>query len=207
MQHDESDPFGRGGVVVGDPPVPLGLRVLTRSPATAVETAVHRHRPSLVLVDLVPDAAREPGLAAIGTLTARLPEVPVLAVVPAGAAHELVLDAVRSGATGVATTADPAELGGLAAAVVAGRPAFSPGLAAVVLESAAAPARTAAPELSPRESEVLRLVVEGLTARQIAARLVLSPRTVENHVQRLLRKFDVPGRGALVRLAIEYGQV
>nr|WP_255426759.1 helix-turn-helix transcriptional regulator [Pseudonocardia sp. C8] len=72
------------------------------------------------------------------------------------------------------------------------------------MESVAAPAH-AVPELSPREAEVLRLVVEGLTARQIAARLVLSPRTVENHVQRLLRKFDVPGRGALVRYAIEKG--
>lgn len=212
VPHDQSDPFGRGvdarpagAVLVGDPPVPAGLRVLARVPATAAETAVTRHRPSLVVVDLLADAARAPALSAIAALTARAPEVPVLAVAAPDAGHDLVLDAVRAGATGVATTADPAELAGIAAAAAVGRPAFSPGLAAVVLESVAAPARTAVPELSPRESEVLRLVVEGLTARQIAARLVLSPRTVENHVQRLLRKFDVPGRGALVRHAIEHG--
>ena len=91
------------------------------------------------------------------------------------------------------------------AAVAEGRPAFSPGLAGVVLDAVAGPAAVSAPPLSPRESDVLRLVVEGLTARQIAGRLVLSPRTVENHVQRLLRKFGVPGRGALVRYAIEHG--
>lgn len=205
MQHEESGPFGRGAVVVGDPPVPAGLRVLARVAATAAGTAVTRHRPSLVVVDLVAPAARDQALAAIAALTSRAPDVPVLAVAAPDAGHDLVLDAVRAGATGVATTADPAGLAGIAAATAEGRAAFSPGLAAVVLESVAVPARSAVPELSPRESEVLGLVVEGLTARQIAARLVLSPRTVENHVQRLLRKFDVPGRGALVRLAIEYG--
>jgi len=49
------------------------------------------------------------------------------------------------------------------------------------------------------------LVVEGLTARQIATRLVLSPRTVENHVQHILRKVGLPNRAALVRYAIEEG--
>jgi DNA-binding NarL/FixJ family response regulator len=48
-------------------------------------------------------------------------------------------------------------------------------------------------------------VVDGLTARQIATRLVLSPRKVENHIQRVLRRLDVPNRAALVRYAIENG--
>jgi DNA-binding NarL/FixJ family response regulator len=52
---------------------------------------------------------------------------------------------------------------------------------------------------------VLGLVVEGLTARQIATRLVLSPRTVENHVQAMLRKLRLSNRAALVRYAIENG--
>jgi DNA-binding NarL/FixJ family response regulator len=59
--------------------------------------------------------------------------------------------------------------------------------------------------LSPREADVLRLVVDGLTARQIATRLVLSPRTVEHHIQRVLRRLGVPNRAALVRHAIEHG--
>ncbi|ALL75740.1 hypothetical protein AD006_11270 [Pseudonocardia sp. EC080610-09] len=192
-----------GVVVVGAAPVPAGADVVARAghgPAEAVAATVARLVPSLV----VGLGARDAGLAAIAAVLARTPGIPVLAVVEPGADHTLVLDAVRAGATGVAATDDPAELAGIAAAATAGRPAFSPGLAAVVLESVAAPA-VAVPALSPRESEVLRLVVEGLTAKQIAGRLVLSPRTVENHVQRLLRKFGVPGRGALVRRAIEHG--
>ena len=52
---------------------------------------------------------------------------------------------------------------------------------------------------------MLRLIVDGLTAKQIAARLVLSQRTVENHVQNMLRKLRLTGRAALVRYAIENG--
>lgn len=188
-------------VAVGRPVVPPGVEVVAHvspAPAEGAAAAVDRARPVLVLVDLTGPEGVAPAV------LARVPAVAVLAVAGAVADHARVLDAVRAGATGVATSADPRELAAVAAAAAAGRPAFSPGLADVVLESVAAPAH-AVPELSPRESEVLRLVVEGLTAKQIAARLVLSPRTVENHVQRLLRKFEVPGRAALVRHAIEYG--
>ena len=48
--------------------------------------------------------------------------------------------------------------------------------------------------LTERESDVLRLVVDGLTSRQIATRLVLSPRTVESHVSSVLRKLGVRNR-------------
>ena len=79
----------------------------------------------------------------------------------------------------------------------------SPGSCSMRRSERPAPAVLA--RLTERESDVLRLVVEGLTGRQIAARLVLSPRTVENHVQHLLRKLDLPNRAALVRFAIEQG--
>ena len=61
------------------------------------------------------------------------------------------------------------------------------------------------PQLTERETEVLRLVARGLTARQIATRLVLSHRTVENHVQNTLRKLQLHNRAELVRYAIEHG--
>lgn len=198
MEHDESI----AAVVVGHPPVPAAVRVLDTPAPADLAAAVARHRPQMIMLDL--DAGRDAGLAAIATVAARFPTVPILA--SSGAAeHSTVLDAVRAGATGYAVGADETTVAGILAAVAAGRPAFSPGLAGVVLDAVADPAAASAPPLSPRESDVLRLVVEGLTARQIAGRLVLSPRTVENHVQRLLRKFDVPGRGALVRYAIEHG--
>jgi DNA-binding NarL/FixJ family response regulator len=84
---------------------------------------------------------------------------------------------------------------------------FSPGLADVVLaaqERLPGGAPVAA-RLTERELDILRLVVEGLTSRQIAARLVVSPRTVENHVHHLLTKLEQPNRATLVRFAIEQG--
>lgn len=191
-----------GAVVVGRPPVPPGVRVLATVAASELPATVVRLKPRMVMLDL--DATgRDAGVVAISTLTDRAPGVPVLAS-SSGTDHALVLDAVRAGAAGYAAGADPWTIADLVAAVIEGRPAFSPGLAGMVLDAVANPVATA-PPLSPRESDVLRLIVEGLTARQIAGRLVLSPRTVENHVQRLLRKLDVPGRGALVRYAIEHG--
>jgi DNA-binding NarL/FixJ family response regulator len=61
------------------------------------------------------------------------------------------------------------------------------------------------PRLTDRETDVLRLVAKGLTARQIAERLVLSHRTVENHVQSTLRKLQLHNRVELARYAIEHG--
>ena len=63
----------------------------------------------------------------------------------------------------------------------------------------------AAPKLTERETEVLRLVAKGLSYRQIAERLVLSHRTVQNHVQNTLRKLQLHNRVQLVRYAIEQG--
>ncbi len=128
--------------------------------------------------------------------------VPVLAVALAGD-HRAALAAVRAGAAGCV-------VGRVSVAAVlrtaAGDAVYSPGLAEAVLEDAARPGGDAA-LLTERETQVLRLVVEGLTGRQIAGRLVLSPRTVENHVQRILRKLGLPNRAALVRHAIENGLV
>lgn len=63
----------------------------------------------------------------------------------------------------------------------------------------------AAPRLTERETEVLRLVAKGLSYKQIAERLVLSHRTVQNHVQNTLRKLQMHNRVQLVRYAIEQG--
>ncbi len=61
------------------------------------------------------------------------------------------------------------------------------------------------PRLTERETEVLRLVAKGLTYRQIAERLVISHRTVQNHVQNTLGKLQLHNRVELVRFAIERG--
>ena len=61
------------------------------------------------------------------------------------------------------------------------------------------------PRLSERETEILRMVATGLSYKQIAARLVLSHRTVQNHVQNTLGKLQLHNRVELVRYAIEHG--
>jgi LuxR family maltose regulon positive regulatory protein len=63
------------------------------------------------------------------------------------------------------------------------------------------------PELTPREREVLCLVTEGLTNRQIAERLVVSEHTVHRHVTNLLRKLDLPSRTAAAALAARLGLI
>jgi DNA-binding NarL/FixJ family response regulator len=61
------------------------------------------------------------------------------------------------------------------------------------------------PSLTDRETEVLRLVAKGLTYPQIADRLTLSPRTVQNHVQNTLSKLQLHNKAQLVRYALEEG--
>lgn len=153
--------------------------------------------PDVVVVDLAgPDA--------LAAVTAVSDGRPVLAVSASGA-HADVLAAVRAGATGyVVDTGRPWDVADAVTRLANGESAYSPGLAAVVLEARGEPTASEV-HLTERESDVLRLVVEGLTARQVATRLGLSPRTVENHVQSLLRKLPVTNRAALVRYAIEHG--
>jgi DNA-binding NarL/FixJ family response regulator len=62
-----------------------------------------------------------------------------------------------------------------------------------------------APALTERETEVLRLVAKGLSSRSIAARLSISHRTVQNHVQNTLDKLQLPNRVELTRYALREG--
>ena len=89
---------------------------------------------------------------------------------------------------------------------------FSPGLAALVLgeyrrlaDPNRAPDGDDTPVLTERETEVLRMVAKGLSAKQIGVRLGISHRTVENHVQATLRKLQLANRVELTRYAIEKG--
>jgi DNA-binding NarL/FixJ family response regulator len=189
------------GIPAGTEPLTLaGFDVVALVASGDAVPSVLRVRPDVVVVDLDAD---ERATIAVGALAAEAPDVPVVAV-SVRAEHTAVLDVVRAGAAGYVLRDDPAAADIIRSAA-SGGVAFGQGLAEIVLESVADPGAQVVPHLTGREAEVLRLVVEGLTARQIATRLVLSPRTVENHIQRTLRKLDVPGRAALVRYAIEHG--
>jgi DNA-binding NarL/FixJ family response regulator len=82
------------------------------------------------------------------------------------------------------------------------RPVSGPAIADLPV---AGPVPSAVPRLTERETEVLQLVAEALTSRQVATRLGLSHRTVENHVQATMRKLQLHNRIELVRYAISQG--
>ncbi len=128
-------------------------------------------------------------------------------VLSASGEQEDVLEAVKAGATGYLMKSASAE--DLVAAVrrtAAGDAVFTPGLAGLVLgEYRRTASDDGAPKLTARETEVLRLVAKGLTARQAAERLSVSHRTVENHVQNTLSKLQLHNRAQLVRYAVEKG--
>ncbi|GAA2990813.1 two component transcriptional regulator, LuxR family [Actinokineospora diospyrosa] len=164
-------------------------------------------RPDVVLMDL--NLGEGSGVDATREITAELGETRVL-VLSASGEHSDVLEAVKAGASGyLVKSASAEELVDAVGRTAAGDAVFTSGLAGLVLgeyrRMAAAPQEAAAPRLSDRETEVLRLVAKGLTARQIADRLFLSHRTVENHVQSTLRKLQLHNRVELARYAIEHG--
>jgi DNA-binding NarL/FixJ family response regulator len=122
-----------------------------------------------------------------------------------------VLEAVKAGATGyLVKSASRAELLDAVARTAKGEAVFTPGLAGLVLGefrrlSAASAAAEGRPALTERETEVLRLVAKGLSYKEVAERLGISHRTVQNHVQNTLNKLQLHNRVQLVRYAIEIG--
>ncbi|RVX39400.1 LuxR family two component transcriptional regulator [Nonomuraea polychroma] len=168
-------------------------------------------RPDVVVLDLrLPDL---PG----AVVAARLAEVepaPRVLVLSASAEQDDVLAAVKAGASGyLVKSAGREEFVDAVRRTAEGDAVFTPGLAGLVLgeyrrlaaQDVQSDGPGDGPRLTDRETEVLRLVAKGLSYKQIADRLVLSHRTVQNHVQNTLRKLQLHNRVELVRYAIEQG--
>jgi DNA-binding NarL/FixJ family response regulator len=183
------------------------------------EQAVRRAKaaaPDVLVLDL--NLPVKPGVQVCKELVADNPALRVL-VLSASGEHADVLEAVKSGATGyLLKSASTRELLDAVRRTAVGDPVFTPGLAGLVLgeyrrlaaepapaDGAAADGEPGAPRLTDRETEVLRLVAKGLSYKQIAERLVISHRTVQNHVQNTLGKLQLHNRVELVRYAIERG--
>ena len=166
-------------------------------------------RPAVVVLDLqLPDRS---GVEVIHGLLAIDQSIRIL-MLSASGEHQDVLDAMKAGATGyLIKSAGRAEFLDAVRRTSEGDAVFTAGLAGLVLGEfrrlATAPgaAEDTSSRLTTRETEVLRLVAKGLTYREIAERLVLSHRTVQNHVQNTLGKLRLRSRVDLVRYAIEQG--
>lgn len=156
-------------------------------------------RPDVLLMDI--DLPGLSGIEAVRELAPRLPDTRIVMLTASTDRRDLI-EAVRHGAAGYLTkdlTGDALlrAIRGLRH----GDLAMSRGHAAAVVEHLARTARAPAPAsdaiddvLSSREQEVLRLLADGLTDREIAAALAISPRTVESHVSSVLRKLGVRNR-------------
>jgi DNA-binding NarL/FixJ family response regulator len=168
----------------------------TAEEAIAMASAL---RPDLLLLDI--DLPGLSGIEAVRELAPRLPDTKIVMLTASTDRRDL-LTAVRHGAFGYLTK----DLGGEALlravrGIRLGDLPMSRSHAATVVEHLARSARGATPEsdeldqlLSAREGEVLRLLADGLTDREIAGALAISPRTVESHVSSLLRKLGVRNR-------------
>lgn len=177
--------------------------------ASSGRDAIVRFRatvPQVLVLDLqIPEPG---GVEVTATVLAEHPSSRVL-ILSASGEQDDVLAAVKAGATGyLVKSASREELLDAVRRVAAGDTVFTPGLAALVLgefRRMSQPEQVPGEQLTERETEVLRMVAKGLSYKQIAERLVLSHRTVQNHVQNTLRKLQMHNRVELTRYAIEQG--
>jgi DNA-binding NarL/FixJ family response regulator len=169
----------------------------------AIERAIEV-MPELVLMDLNLPTVR--GVEAIRRIVEQSPHVKVLVLSASGEEAD-VLEAVKVGASGyLLKSATATELADAVTRVRAGEPVFSPSLAALVLgEFRRMSAAATEPGLTARETEVLKLVAQGYTYREIADKLFISVKTVQNHVQNILTKLQLSKRYELMRYAIQRG--
>ena len=160
--------------------------------------------PDVVLLDLV--MPEGDGIGAIRRLLEAAPGVRVL-VLTSFADDAQIFAAIAAGAAGyLLKDVDPQALADGIRDVHAGRPALHASVAARLMRRSGSP-RPTSDHLTPRERDVLRLVVEGLANKQIAQRLGIGEKTIKTHVSRVLAKLGVTDRTQAAVLAIREGLV
>jgi DNA-binding NarL/FixJ family response regulator len=153
-------------------------------------------RPDVVLMDLQMGAGMN-GVEATRRITA-LPDPPSVLVLTVYSTDADILAAVEAGATGyLLKDAPPEELAAAVRATARGETVLAPPVAARLMGRV----RAGRPALSPRETEILELLAEGLANRQISKRLFISEATVKTHLVHVYDKLGVDSRTAAVAAA------
>jgi DNA-binding NarL/FixJ family response regulator len=166
----------------------------------------HTHRPDVVILDLhMPGMG---GMSVLERMRTELPDAKVLVVTASEKAQPL-LDAVSAGAAGYLTKrCTREELRQAVITIHGGGSVIAPDLAGHLLTEYSRAARGEESRVRPliggREHEVLRLVATGLTDKEIASKLYISPRTVQNHLTRVREKTGLRRRAELTRWAMEH---
>ena len=191
----DDHPLVRDGLRARLEAVP-GLQVVAEADsADAAVASAPGAAPDLVLMDIGLRGAN--GIEATRRLRALMPGLRVV-VLSMHDNTEYVREALRAGASGYVLKDSPAgEIVDAIHAVMAGRQYLSASVAAAMQRAGDGDT------LTPREREVLALIAEGLSSRDIGERLAMGVRTVETHRTSLRRKLDLASPAALVRYAVE----
>ncbi|MCL4789055.1 MAG: response regulator transcription factor [Verrucomicrobia bacterium] len=164
-------------------------------------------QPDLILMDI--DMPHMTGLAVAEVLQREMPRVKVL-ILSMHSNSDYVVRIIQSGARGFILKEAPAEeLVRAIEMVNAGDAYFSPDVARVALNKLVQGAGNGAepPSLTSREREVLMLIADGLSNKEIACQLNVGVRTVETHRERIMRKLDIHSVAGLTKYAISTGLV
>jgi two-component system NarL family response regulator len=172
----------------------------------AAVTAAEEHQPDLVLLDILMPGIS--GLEVVEKISAVAPSVKVI-LLTASESEEDLLVGVKAGARGYVTKDAPFDdLVGALNAVDNGGAAVSPNMAGKLLDVTRQLLRhqellqSRKPVLTGREIEVLSLVAQGQTSRQIGTLLFISENTVKNHIRNILDKLGLHSRSEAVLYAV-----
>lgn len=168
---------------------------------------VEKHSPEVVILDIT--MPRLGGLETLEKLRANHPGVKVILLSVHGD-PPLIQSAVSLGADGyVLKNGRATEVVAAVRAVTKGGSYFSPPVAREIVDHLRAPKKATEPFslLSSREREVLHLIADGLSAKEIAAELEISTKTVEAHRTSLMRKLGARKATELVRYALRHGLI
>ena len=164
--------------------------------------AARRLRPDVIVTDI-----SMPGLSGLDVLTRLKAEHTTSKIILLTMHHDaqLATRAMRAGASGfLLKHAAGEELLTAIQQAVEGRVYLTPTLTKEVIERMSSSQSEGAPELTARQREVLRLILEGLRMKEIAATLNLSARTVETHKYQMMQTLGVDSTAELVKYAIEH---